>query len=80
MGSAAGEATVARPSPPSPSSSSSAPPAATVDNLVLLTFAEAEAHERGELVGRLDSGVVERIERALERVRREFCGPTEMTA
>ena len=54
--------------------------AASVDNLVLLTFEEAEAHERGELIGKLDLGVVERIERALERVRREFCGPTEMTA
>lgn len=62
------------------SPSSAPPPAASVDNLVLLTFAEAEAHERGELVGRLDPGTVERIERALERVRREFCGPTEMTA
>jgi tRNA A37 threonylcarbamoyladenosine dehydratase len=53
---------------------------ASVDNLVLLTFEEAEAHERGELVPKLDTGVAERIERALERVRREFCGPTKMTA
>jgi len=53
---------------------------ASVDNLVLLTFAEAEAHERGELVPQLERGTVERIERALERVRREFCGPTEMSA
>ena len=62
------------------SPSSSPPPPASVDNLVLLTFAEAELHERGELVSKLDARVVERIERALERVRREFCGPTEMTA
>ena len=56
----------------STSSSSPSPSAASVDNLVLLTFAEAEAHERGELIGKLDKGVAERIERALERVRREF--------
>ena len=56
----------------SSSSPSPSPSAASVDNLVLLTFAEAEAHERGELIGKLDKGVAERIERALERVRREF--------